>query len=248
MTRIRSQTKPPTRSRVRLASVLFAGVLGCVACPGPRPDVAARPSGDAGQPDQGSAAERTAHDAATRRFAEGDYEGALTILDAALASAPRSAQLQTARGDALLQLFEFDSALAAYEAAIVNIVASDDPTTSWAAWHGKGLALLRLGRRSEAEQALRTALRWKPSAQTHFFLANALAESGDVEAGIRELDRAVALAPDYGNAYGTRALYRAKLGDVEGAVADYLQVKQHSPHLLPIVEMGLRKYEIELPK
>jgi Flp pilus assembly protein TadD len=220
------------------------------------PEPAAAPDGDGGLDEEQLAEvsrqvglEMAVEERARRLLTDGDFEGALAAANEGLAELPRSAPLLTVKGDVLLQMFRFEEAVVAFEQAREHLVVwADHPEPAWAVCYGKGLALLRLQRFAEAEQALRTALDWMPDAKTHFALANALSSQGQVRAAIAELDRAIELAPDYGSAYGTRALYRAGLGDEEGAIADYLEVKERAPHLLPIVEMGLTKLGVEVPR
>jgi Flp pilus assembly protein TadD len=53
--------------------------------------------------------------------------------------------------------------------------------------------------------------------------------SGDTEEALRQLRRAVAIAPDFGSAHGNLGVVRRRTGDLDGALASHLTAERLEP-------------------
>lgn len=98
----------------------------------------------------------------------------------------------------------------------------------------RGLAHYRAQRFDEAQEHFCRATREAPgSADAHHLLGLATWRSGDPEAAIDVLDRAISLDPDHGPARANRALVSLALGRTERAEADLRRAIALLPHALP---------------
>ncbi|MBV1858330.1 MAG: tetratricopeptide repeat protein [Nannocystaceae bacterium] len=112
-------------------------------------------------------------EAAARKMADGDSEGALALLEEALASTPRDHELLFSKGVALRKLGRTDDALAAWNATL-----SIEPDF-FGALHAKGAVFLERQAWDEAIDALQAAASAKPDyADAHYNLGLAILGQG----------------------------------------------------------------------
>ena len=128
--------------------------------------------------------------------------------DRALALDPQLAEGHAARGFVLLSRLEFGAA----EAALLSAIEAN-PSYTWA-HHRYALLLLMLGRTDEALERNRQALASDPlSLPANATRGVVLVQSGDLAGAERELERALALAPDLPLTLYYLGVVRAALGD-----------------------------------
>lgn len=116
-------------------------------------------------------------EAAAKKMAEGDAEGALSILEEALAKTPDDHELLFSRGVALRKLGRVDEALAAWDAALA--IEPDD----FAALSAKGAVFVEREDWPKAIETLQAAANAKADhADTHYNLALAILGQGGPDA------------------------------------------------------------------
>ncbi|MCR9163577.1 MAG: tetratricopeptide repeat protein [Nannocystaceae bacterium] len=116
-------------------------------------------------------------EAAAKKMAEGDAQGALAVLEAALAESPDDHELRFARGVALRKLGRVDEALEAWDATLA--VEPD----FFAALSAKGAVYVEREDWPAAIEALQAAAQAKADhADTHYNLALAILGQGGAEA------------------------------------------------------------------
>ena len=71
-------------------------------------------------------------------------------------------------------------------------------------------------------------------AESNLVLATSWAASGDNDKALYYADSALKLRDDYAEAFGTRAVIRANLKDIPGAISDAERALQIKPHLSPL--------------
>ncbi len=140
-------------------------------------------------------------------FEVGDYSGAITAFDRAIAIDPDYANAWNNKGYALNKLGRYEEAITAFDRAV-----SIDPDYAFA-WNRKGCALYELGRYEEAITAFDMALFIDPD---YAFAWNgkgwALYKLDRYEEAITAFDRALSIDPDYANAKKNRDDCLSKLG------------------------------------
>ncbi len=95
-----------------------------------------------------------------------------------------------------VRMRDWGNPVSLYEGA--TAVASED----FGLWHDLGVLYLENGRIPDAQECLRRAIHLDPDdPHLHYSLAEADARSGDFTGALRELDEAVALQPDFAEAY-----------------------------------------------
>jgi Tfp pilus assembly protein PilF len=140
---------------------------------------------------------------------------AVTYLDNALAYSPTNAELYTLRGIAWSKMEQPARAAADWQRA--SELRPDYPHPHM----NLGLDHLRRGHTGEALEALGRALALAgDDAAVHNNLGTALACAGERDRARHHFDQAIALKPDYANAYAGRANARLQSGDYEGAIGD----------------------------
>lgn len=87
-------------------------------------------------------------------------------------------------------------------------------------------AKVLLGKKGSEELVIRLAsqsLAFKKSAKAYLFRASSKYALGDFQGAIADLNQAIALDPQDGEAYGDRGYIKAESGNFQGAIADYNQ-------------------------
>jgi tetratricopeptide (TPR) repeat protein len=159
---------------------------------------------------------------AAARLAADDAHGALAAADAALALAPTHAEAWFTRGTALGALGDAEGSLRALETAL------DLAPGHARARLNLGNALASLDRREEAEAALRGAIEADATIpEAHASLGHLLAGMGRLGEAIAACDAAIALRPDFAQAYWNRSFARLLAGDFAGGWADYEWRRRH---------------------
>lgn len=159
-----------------------------------------------------------AHANRARSLAElGRIEDALADFSAALDLAPRRSDLWVGRG--ALRLRSGDAAGAIDD--LDRAIRLDRENT--AAFFNRGLAYLEAGEAQEANADFSVVIRRAPEdAAAHLYRAEARAALGRGDAA-PDYDRAVALAPDWGQALYLRGRYRDRRGERDAANDDFLR-------------------------
>ncbi|MBN1865659.1 tetratricopeptide repeat protein [Candidatus Sumerlaeota bacterium] len=144
---------------------------------------------------------------------EGDFDGAIPHLRAALDLAPSSAEGHRNLGIALLGAGEIDRAIAEFSRAI-------EIRPDYAEAHGRlGAALVRTGRWSEAIPHCEFEVRANPqSAQAQLRLAIAFGATGRLEEARGRCEAALRIEPDYAEAEGALGNVLVGLGRIEEAI------------------------------
>jgi len=188
------------------------------------------------------------HAAASKAL--GRLDDALASYDAAIRTAPRSADAQFNRGTALQDLGRFDDALVSYDRALQikpdlaeahcnrgttlqNLGRLDEALASYdaavrfkpdyaEAHCNRGSALQDLGRPGDALDAYDAALRLMPGlAEAHCNRGTALKDLGRLDEAVAAFDAALRIRPDLAEAHFNRGNALKQLGCVEQALACY---------------------------
>ncbi len=116
-------------------------------------------------------------EAAAKKIADGDFEGALALLEDALAKTPDDHELLFSKGVALRKLGRTDEALAAWDATLAK-----EPDF-FGALHAKGAVYVEREAWAEAIETLQAAASAKPDyADAHYNLALAILGQGGPDA------------------------------------------------------------------
>lgn len=146
----------------------------------------------------------------------GDLVGALHELEKVAAIAPRSVPVLYALGRAEFQLGQVQEAIAHYRLALS--VEPDHAPSSYEL----GSMLVTIGQVEDGVQALHHAATLSPNALYLYDLGIALGRTGDSQSKIDALKQAIALKPDYADAYLNLGLTYARLNIIPEATK-YLQ-------------------------
>ena len=157
-------------------------------------------------------------------FAAGQLPQALQLIDAALASKPRSAGFHYTRGRLLRELGRTEEAKAAYRAALAH-----DPRYV-PALVSLGILLREAGALDDAIGCYGTATGIEPSSfVAHLNLANALIERDRLEEAALAVNRALALNPQSAAAQNAAGLVSLRAGNVDTALGYFDQALARSP-------------------
>ncbi|MFK7984264.1 MAG: tetratricopeptide repeat protein [Saprospiraceae bacterium] len=89
----------------------------------------------------------------------------------------------------------------------------------------KGLVHLEMEEVDKAATAFRQAINLDPNNAMAWFNLSKISQSyGDYATSLDFLNKAIGLVPTFHNAYFERALVKKKLGDIDGAIADYSKI------------------------
>jgi tetratricopeptide (TPR) repeat protein len=147
------------------------------------------------------------------RRARGEYAGALDDIDSAIALEPKNTRLVIGRAAVRFEQQEFDLAMQDAQAAIAR-----EPTAD--AYIAASTIYLACHDRAGAMGAANEALRLDPKRCEAYEVRGMIkAEMGSVEAGMEDLDRAIALGGQ-ARAYGNRAMLWGRLGRPDRALED----------------------------
>jgi protein O-GlcNAc transferase len=157
----------------------------------------------------------------------GDREGSLAQLSEAVRLRPRSAEAQNALGEALNAFGETKAARAPFEKAVAI-----DPKFAQAQ-SNLGMVLFEAGELDAAAAHLDRAMQLfgrKPdAAYTHYLRAKVYTEQNDVPKAAAQLQEAVALRPDFAEAWSDLGDARKTLQDDAGALAAFEHAVALSP-------------------
>lgn len=151
---------------------------------------------------------------------EGDLLAALAKLEAAVAQAPASVPVLYELGRAEFQLSRVEDAIAHYRAALAQ-----DPDHAPSAYE-LGSILVTLGNLEEGIGLLKHSAAILPVPLTYYDLGIALGRSGDKLGEIAQLNQAIALKPDYADAYLNLGITYARLGQLDAAKNNLQQARQ----------------------
>jgi tetratricopeptide (TPR) repeat protein len=133
------------------------------------------------------------------------------------------------RGTELATAGRHEEAVAEYRKALEGPL-SDWRTNSWRVRGNLSKSLLVLGRREEALDQVREALRLNPySGEMHANLGYILFAGGDLARALEHTNQALRLAPKDPRPWSNRATIRLRQGDVEGALGDYGEAVRRDP-------------------
>jgi serine/threonine-protein kinase len=102
----------------------------------------------------------------------------------------------------------------------------------------QALLLERRGRRPEAVALLREVVHQLPSAASHLNLGSMLYRQGDVAGARREMEAALALAPEHYNGLSSLAQLELASGDPRRAAALYETLVRRSPEYTELTNLG----------
>jgi len=196
-----------TRIAPLLAAVLWAAsAFGQPAPAAPSPKAAQAPA----------PAARSAYDLGVSLREKGDFKGAVTALDRAIALDPGFADTFRQRGLALNSLERYREALADFDRAI-QLNARDARF-----FNGRANVKRNLTDRDGALRDVTRAIELDPSYSNAWMTRGSLKyDAGDFSGALPDYTRGVELDPRSANAVYNRGSARAALGDSAGARADY---------------------------
>jgi len=149
----------------------------------------------------------------------GDHAGALVHLRQAVKLRPNYAEARNALGESLNALGDTRSARETFQRAV------ELAPNHARARENLGLTLLQDGMFAEAGQQLDDAIRLlgdsEPAAYTRYLRAKVHAEQNEPKKAAAELNRALALRPDFAEAWSDLGQARLTLGDDAGALAAF---------------------------
>ena len=144
-----------------------------------------------------------------------DYQSAIDSFTKSLDLNPSSLAYNN-RGNAYINVSEYDDAIADYDRAIAL---DHDYAT---AYNNRGNAYINVGEYDDAIADYDRAIALDPNyAAAYNNRGVAKAHKGDYDGAIDDCDRAIALDPNYAAAYDNRGTAKAHKGDYDGAIADY---------------------------
>ena len=146
----------------------------------------------------------------------GDYPGALSCYDAAIAAAPNAGLIHLARAALLLSMARHGEALAGYERARALGLQHS------AADYGRGAALFALGQFEPALQAFNRCAKADPaSADAHYNRARCLQALDRLDEALAAYDQTLAIEPRSADALNNRAVVLHWMGRKTAALADF---------------------------
>lgn len=145
--------------------------------------------------------------------AQGDIDGAISVLEQAVAGDPDSRAAPQLLGDALRRAGRHADALAAYTRAIELTQAAGQPV-DWRLWFARGVAHERSGQWPQAEADFRAALALEPGQPMVLnYLGYSLVERREnLDEALAMIERAVAAEPDSGYIVDSLAWALFRLG------------------------------------
>ncbi|MEM9783758.1 MAG: tetratricopeptide repeat protein [Pseudomonadota bacterium] len=159
----------------------------------------------------------------------GDAEAALEDYGIAIARDPASAAPYLARGRLLTRLGQPAEAVADFDEALSR-------EGDWAASYlGRGRALMMLGRVEAAEADFSAVIARAPRDAAGWLGRGEARALQGAPSAANDLDRAVALSPEWGLPLLVRGRYRQSRGDTEAADADFMRAW----------ELGMRAPDLE---
>lgn len=156
---------------------------------------------------------------------QGDYSGALEIIDEALTSVSDQHSLFAARGAIVFRLGQFRTSAHAFEIALELSPGNVEYQSSL------GNVLQELGELERARRVLEDALRWDPSfVPAHINLGDLLRDQGSLDQALLHFQRAVLLEPNDADAHGHVGYTFALKGDLGEAVREFQAAIDRAPH------------------
>lgn len=214
-----SNVKPSMLSRL-FPPALAACVAALMAC---RPSSTEPPIDLDDDPELPSAQDDPVLEAG-QRLSVGDAQGALDVVEAALAETPNDAELYFAKGLALQQLGKDEPALEAWRKAV------ELDAKMFAAHSAIGTVHLDAGRFAEARAAFDAALVIKPDhAVVHHNLGVLENELGHPELAVKHLEQAHSLQPNDADTLLELAVAKDKSGDKAGALETLRNAAEVAP-------------------
>ena len=129
-------------------------------------------------------------------------------------TSPSTLEERMRRANSFLRLRAHDLALMDFQQVLQTEPGNQE------AWIGQSISLYALGRIGESIEVLDSLIKQFPlNSQAHFWKGLAIEKTGQVEAGLRLLDRAIEFSPNFVDAYYERGRIKSVL-DVEGALVD----------------------------
>jgi Flp pilus assembly protein TadD len=115
-------------------------------------------------------------------------------------------------------------------AAMYDRASALDPTDA-AAWNSAGICYSKVGKEQDAVRCLGEALKLGPADpyRTRFLYATALAETGQVDAALKQFQYTTVLKPDEFAGWYNVGLLNQRLGQDKDAIAAYEQAHQLAP-------------------
>lgn len=216
----RSNVQRTMPRRAALTSVLVSSLVALVAC---KPSSTEPPIDLDDDPELPSGEDDPILEAGQRLNA-GDAQGALDVVDAALAKTPEDPELYFARGLALQELGKDEPALEAWNKAV------ELDAKMFAAHSAIGTVHLDAGRFGEARAAFEAALAIKPDhAVVHHNLGVLENELGHPELAVVHLEEAHRLSPNDADTLLELAVAKDKSGDKPGAIETVKQAGEIAP-------------------
>jgi tetratricopeptide (TPR) repeat protein len=149
-------------------------------------------------------------------FDDGDYEGAITCYERAVAIKPNNPDACYKRGNALYNLGRHEEAIASFWQAIQLKPDYHE------AWCNRGIALNALSRYEEAITNYVQAVQFKPDLHNAWWNQGiTLYYLGRYEEAIASFDQTIQLKPDYHEAWYGRGVALKVLGRYEEAIISY---------------------------
>jgi len=151
-------------------------------------------------------------------YGQNDHRQALQLINKSLKIQPDNALAYRVKGDAYIELNEYDNSLSAYSRSLEL-----NPNDTWATY-GKGISLNGLGRNNEAITWYSEAIKLDPSNYAAYRERGA--EKGlnikppQYQAGLADLDKAININSKDGNSYLRRSYIKTWLEDWAGACID----------------------------
>lgn len=137
-----------------------------------------------------------AYDAAKKALQTNDIAQATSLAKQAITIEPREARFQELLGDIAMVEKKPETALSFYNKAIKMQPDYFKPHAQ------AGVALFNLGRKSEAEQYLKTANQYLPNAPSHYLLGKISEEKGDLQTALKNYAVAADSNSEIGKASG----------------------------------------------
>lgn len=173
-----------------------------------------------------------------------NYDLAAQILTSGINLIPDSHELVLSRGIAYTLKAQFSQAQQDYERAIQ--MAPGDP----GAYVAMGLSQLEEGKLDNAIKTFEEALQRGPNVpRAHFFLTEALLQRGVTpgtaafERARQAIDKAIALDPDFADAYLDRAKLELKIQETDKAIADLERARAADPKSGSILYLLAQTYQ-----
>lgn len=147
----------------------------------------------------------------------GRVDEALSDYAAAISLDPANAGAYLGRGNLRLAQGRAEPALADFTRA------GEIDTSLMAAHYNRGVALARLGRHGEAEQAFSTVIGRDPRDAGAWLSRGRARAAQDKRNAMNDFSRAITLQPEWADAYYARGRYLDGIGETEAANADLMK-------------------------